>query len=526
MNTINHIIYCILDDVSSEYLFKMIKRGELPNLKKLMNDGIYTKNCITDFPSITYPTQVSMITGTYTGDYRKELCHGIPIFNWMERNKTPPLLRSYGSYGYNQGIQIYKLNDDMGTNCRTLLEMVGEGNTASIAQFINRGVTYFFPERKTKLAMYYLLIKYLGNIEKFMARANFVIVKKVLDTFKKPNKFFEIKEPPIGSLLLFFSSDFLMHLYGYDSVEYKRNILHIDKVIGILIKELDKIGYLDDTAIAIAADHGNYKAKEVGDLSSFFNKLGLTHYYPRKNVKGNLNLAEFGSVGFFNFKSKDENFPDRWINPSVSELERYGPKKVNLFKELFKIKGTSLMYYQDSENRYNKGKIYLKKRNISTNEITSGLIEYQGTGMNYKTRYTTEGKDDIFRYGNNELTSKILDNKYHSTEEWLSATYLSDHPLYPDLIPRHFKNPRGSDIVISTEGNITYNIKHGKQKNHNLYLHDIGLRKSAVVPLIIGGSKEIPTIKAPFCKVTDIVPTLLKMIGKKPHISVLGKSLI
>jgi bisphosphoglycerate-independent phosphoglycerate mutase (AlkP superfamily) len=69
-------------------------------------------------------------------------------------------------------------------------------------------------------------------------------------------------------------------------------------------------------------------------------------------------------------------------------------------------------------------------------------------------------------------------------------------------------------------------MKHGKKENKNLYLHDIGLRRSTVVPLIIGGSEEIPIKEISHCKITDIVPTILKMLEKKPHPSVVGESLI
>ncbi len=46
------------------------------------------------------------------------------------------------------------------------------------------------------------------------------------------------------------------------------------------------------------------------------------------------------------------------------------------------------------------------------------------------------------------------------------------------------------------------------------------------VPLIIGGSSEIPLKEIPCCKTTDIVPTMLKILGKKPHKSVIGTSLV
>jgi predicted AlkP superfamily pyrophosphatase or phosphodiesterase len=107
INKLNRIIYCIIDCVRAEHFFDFIHRGLMPNFKKVMENGIFSKNCITDFPSVTQPTQISMITGTYTGDFRKELCHGIPLTNWMDRSYSPPQLRCYGANDF----QIYSRND-------------------------------------------------------------------------------------------------------------------------------------------------------------------------------------------------------------------------------------------------------------------------------------------------------------------------------------------------------------------------------------------------------------------------------
>ena len=79
----------------------------------------------------------------------------------MGRDVAPPILREYAS----TDLQIYKLNKEMGKNCRTILEMIDDGNTASIAQFVNRGADYIFPESKSKLAMYYLLLKYYPGVK-------------------------------------------------------------------------------------------------------------------------------------------------------------------------------------------------------------------------------------------------------------------------------------------------------------------------------------------------------------------------
>ena len=527
MNQIKHIIFCIIDDVRSEQFFKLLDDGSLPNLKLLMNTGIYSKNCITDFPSLTYPTQVSMLTGTYTGNYLEELCHGVPSFHWMGRNKDPPFLRSYNSIGSDERIQVYKLNDDLGKNCKTLFEMVGDGNTVSISQFISRGVDYLFPERKTKLILYYLLIKHSYNINKYILKANLVAVKKLLKTFENPKRFFNINEAPVASNLLFVSSDVMMHLYGFDSELYKLNLLHIDKALGILLEGLNKLDYLNETAFAISSDHGNYKAKALGDFGNFFSENGLKHYHPRKAIKGNINLGGFNSVGFFNFKSNENTDGRIWNHPTIADLENYGPKQVNVLEKLFTLNGIQLMYYCDDGNTSKKGKIHLKRKNQKTGKIIKSSIEYSGNGKEFKTKYSSEVDDsDVFNYNSDEIASKLMDNRFHAINEWLNATSHIDFPLYPDLLSRNFKNPRRADIIVSTCGDVAYNIKHGKKENKNLYLHDIGLKRSTTVPLIIGGSEDIPVKEISHCKITDIVPTLLKMLGKKPHPSVVGESLI
>ncbi len=524
MNKINRVILCLIDNLRSDHLFQFVERGILPNIKKLMEEGIYSKNCITDFPPITYPTQVSMLTGTYTGDFRKEDCHGVPLMNWMGRDLAPPYLRDYTS----RNMQIYKLNNDIGNRTKTIFEMAGEENTASIGEFINRGANYFFPERKTKLAMYYLALGFPRNKKKMMVRTDSGIVHKIIDVFKKPKRFFSNKETPVISVLWFMTPDILLHFFGYNSHIYKLNILHIDKVIGVLASALKKMGYLNETAIAITSDHGNYKAQRFGIIPNFFKSNLLTHYHPRKNLKGNMNISKYDGVGFFNFKGKNSfNMENGWSHPKIEEMESFGPKKVNLLEELFKIKGSHLMYYRNENNTVKKGIIHLKRKFKKSMKTISGTIEYVGLGDNFKTKFVSDNDEsDIFGYLDDENASKLLDNKFHTIQEWLSATYHLDYPLYPDLIPRHFKNPRSSDLILSNDGSIVYNLKNGKRGNKNIHNHDRGTRECMNVPLIIGGSSDLPQNHIPYCKTTDIVPTLLYLLGKKPHKSVVGQSLI
>ena len=120
----------------------------------------------------------------------------------------------------------------------------------------------------------------------------------------------------------------------------------------------------------------------------------------------------------------------------------------------------------------------------------------------------------------------MIDNEFHSPQEWLEATCHLDYPMHPDLIPRHFKNPRSADIILCNDGKVKFGIHHGKQKSKNLYDHDLGLQKCMSVPLIIGGSLDVPHKKVKVCKITDIVPTLVNLMGKTSHNSVVGESLL
>ncbi|TXT61513.1 MAG: Type I phosphodiesterase / nucleotide pyrophosphatase [Promethearchaeota archaeon] len=527
---VNRVILCIIDDVRSDQFFSLIKKGLLPNCKKLMESGMYSTNCITDFPALTYPTQVSIITGAHTGDYRYEVCHGVPLSNWMDRNYNPPLVRNYGS----KNLDIYKINEDLGDNCKTICEMIQEGNKTSIIQFINRGVDYYFPENKLKLALYYLMIKYYPKFRTTIKYVNTIVIKKLLDIFRRPNHYFETNEAPICSLLWFLTSDMVMHKFGSESLLYKINLMQIDRLMGLLISGLKELGYLDDTAIALTSDHGNYRAQGVGNLDLFYKHTRLSNYHPRKNQKGMMNISEFASLGFFYFNPKNMNLQNAskikddnpWFRPSLEFLEAFGTRKINVFNELFRIKSVKLLYYAAETNTPQKGQIFLQRK-VNANKLIRGRLEYRGSGENMQTRYVFEDstQQDVFKYYKNATAVKYLNGKFYGIDEWLKATSHLDFPLYPDLLCRHFKNPRSADIIVSTEGDITYNIEQGKKKSNQVFKHDIGARRSSIVPLIISGSNEIPKGEISYCKITDIIPTLLSLLGKKAQINLIGNNL-
>jgi arylsulfatase A-like enzyme len=349
------------------------------------------------------------------------------------------------------------------------------------------------------------------------------IFKIVEKAYISPKNEFQFNDVPKISVIYIAGTDKLMHEKGFDSQPYINEIINCDEGLGNLIETLKSQGYYEDTAIGIISDHGNYKAQNFFDIESYFRKMGLQQYYPKKK-QGDFD-ANMGSIGFFNFKG------ETWYHhPNIAEMENFKPSgtgsnKLNLFASLWKIPGIKYMYYRDDENKPDRGILHLERKSNKTGKIIKGSIEYQGHGKNQKTKYIFD-EEELFGYENYEVSAKILDNRYHSIDEWLAATHKIDFPMFIDLLPRYFKNPRSCDIMTSTCGEYGFNYEHGKTTSSKSYSHDIAIKKSMTVPLIIGGSLEIPELKLEYCKTTDAVPTLLDLLGITPHKSVVGTSIL
>ena len=170
---------------------------------------------------------------------------------------------------------------------------------------------------------------------------------------------------------------------------------------------------------------------------------------------------------------------------------------INLFEMIWEIPGTKYMYYRDDDNTPDHGIINLEHKDPNSGKIARGRIIYEGHGINQKSKYIFEDRD-LFGYERHEKAEKLLDDKAHTIDEWLEATYQIDFPMFIDQLPRYFKNPRTCDIMTSTCGEYAFAFEHGKTKEYSPYSHDIALKKSMTVPMILGGSAEIPNIEIPY----------------------------
>jgi hypothetical protein len=504
-----HIILIIVDDVRADQFFQLYNEGKMPNIKKIGDQGIICEHCVTTFPSITLPSQPAIMTGSYSG-YFHEFGNGIPVYHWFDRECNPPKFKHYNTFS------APRMATDIGPNTRTIFEQVGSGNSYSIFQLISRGATSFTPKTKIwglLMALYGFVIRWKPEV------AHPLITKRVLKLFRNPKKYFKDGQKPVAVVPFYLMTDFLMHHHGFDSQRYIQCLLDFDTEIGKIVDGLRELGVLEDTVIGIISDHGNYKAKNVIDIRPFFNKYGMVPYNNRKG-KGDFD-ASFGSVGFFNFPG------NTWYDhPTIAQLQNYIPKVGNpnsqpmdLLKWVFEIPGVKFSFYRADGNTPHHGVINIVKKDEKGN-FHNAKVEYEGL----LSKYSFEDLD-VFNYSADPLARKLIDNKFHTVDEWLDHTYHIDYPIIVDQLFRYFTNPRSCDIMVSTETEYCYNYSHNTVHLKVQYSHDVGFKSVMQVPFLIGGSSMVPKKKIEYCKTVDLLPTLLDFMGIKPYKNVDGKSI-
>ncbi len=496
-----------MDDVRYDQFINLLNEGFLPNIKKYVYDNSIQSKCISIFPAITVPAQLSVTTGTYTDEF------SVPGMHWWDRKED--IVRTYAS------LAGWELTETLDKHVKTIYEQIN-GNSLNLFCQVYRGATHNFP------SVHRVILLYLWHF--WIRKQNIIkgqefIIRKILESFNKPQKYFKNKEEPRLVLSWGFPTDDKMHNHGYDSKEYHDALKYLDIWFGYLIegwrnfKGLKELGFLEETAFIFTSDHGNYKGKKVMDLAPIIENIGLKPIPVKLTLRkgkasgkglGNFDLA-IGSLGQWYFRSK--NHGER---PSIRELQSFSDKNTNVINEILKIEGMNLLYHRENECSRDNGIINVIRKYNGTQ--INGSIEYKGN----KSRLIVENKD-LFNYSDYPQALKLLDGKFHDINEWLYATHETDFPIICDQVSRLFKNPNSCDILTSTLGDVVYNYEHGYTKNDHLYSHD--LSKSTKVPMIIGGS-NFDNKKLEICKISDLVPTVVKLLDGKIDNNVVGTSLI
>ena len=294
------VILFIIDGCRADAFNSVLDNGEMPNLRRLMDDVGYERyeKCVTAFPSVTLTCHSSIMTGAWAG------IHGIVGNEWFIRkkwglypdsscqkriafsaatreyvkfsidSKDPGLVNLTGGY--------FKIADCDLYGTKTLYESFGgtadEGGkktyTASIYEMISRGAE----EKKTifiddlKGALKGRIVTWLRAIRKGITGKRYLAVdNKGLDSRAFEELFEHCRTVENRDMRLFTvwlpGMDGFSHTNGaqYQQEYFKKGdcieqlfLKSMDQEIGKLHTYLKENSLLDQILITVTADHGQY----------------------------------------------------------------------------------------------------------------------------------------------------------------------------------------------------------------------------------------------------------------------------
>ena len=266
---VSHVVLISLD--GSRPAFYMDSSWHAPNLQNLRKQGVFAAEGIQSiFPSVTYPSHTSLITGAYPAT------HGI-YYN--------------APMGANPGHWYW---EESAIQCKTLWDAAKAAGLSTGAVFwpvtVGAPITYNFPVRRPEKGEKgdRLTIKYpyitpkdlLKEVEQQSGKAitaadlgeKDYAQSKTIATLS--NYIIKTYKPSLMAVH-FVGMDHAEHAHGTDGPEIHAMVRVTDSLVGTVIDAIKAAGIWDSTAVIITGDHGHTNITATFAPNVYLKKQGL-----------------------------------------------------------------------------------------------------------------------------------------------------------------------------------------------------------------------------------------------------------
>lgn len=243
-----YLIYINLDGLGQYYLDTFDnKEKDLPTIFQLMKEGVSFESAYTGIPSITFPMQCAIVSGTYstgTGN----------CYKYLDRQTAEIVLQGR----YNRAETIGDILKRQG------IPMV------SIQQFALKGKGCNEDDQNA------LYIEPSGDYKKRFDILEHLIKSREIVT---PNKVYRYEEIPKAIFVYIDDLDTIGHNKANHILESRRveavrqHIMEIDKALGKVIKALKEKRIYEQTTLLITSDHGMISFKGESCIRELKKKL-------------------------------------------------------------------------------------------------------------------------------------------------------------------------------------------------------------------------------------------------------------
>lgn len=472
----------LIDGWSQKTMQRALSQGLMPNIQKMIDQGVYIENGIGSFPSMTGYAYYPFITARPATD------SGILGLRWFDRSLDKGNLRNY------VGRTNVWLNQDIVDSIPTFFERSEDAYTCSVNSFMNRGVadgsvtgwaltTAKFRDRS--------FVNVLQNIPLAGGELTVDYYQHETNIIEQGQE--QLERNPKVQWLTLPSPDASVHVDGYTQ-QYDDLLVHIDSLIGAFQQTVDSLGQTNTRMLALLTDHGVADVQNNIDIPKILNdRFGISLYrgnslnytsmlldQPLEDIVEhdghfviNGNLAALIYMTDPNLDGKSA-----WRkNMSHDVLTAYPIEngEVNIPKEIAEIEGVEMVMY-----RKNKNTIYLENK--------SGIAEIIHNDSTYTYRKITA---DVLRYSVYELVDTTMTNA-----QWIAATIDTDYPDAVYRITQFLEMPNIGDMTITTTEGYDlapdYEVIVGNYKGGHGGIHGDQLR----VPYVIyNGGKDVKKIE-------------------------------
>ncbi|RLE88153.1 MAG: hypothetical protein DRJ67_02915 [Thermoprotei archaeon] len=381
-----------LDALPGDLLREMYWRGELPNLAEYFEDGVFIEHAISCLPTVSESNEGGIATGLFAGET-----------NMLGERYFSRRRATMMHYKYNA-----RPDDDFGGRLRARSIDAVVGDAVGMGRLLREGFTTIVD----LVASHYERSGSLRIVERRLEAASRVARSR------KPR-------------LLFFtvSADYIAHVSGSRGAELRAFLREFDKCFPMLAEALREAYGEEGYAVFVFSDHG------VSDVSRHLNLPSLLEGYGFRPLDTGLiseqecdvaALSNGRRSGLVYVAHPSEGWRKR---PSYKLLRNYPLRgsALDLPGLLAREEGVDLVLLR-------RGKSV-----VIVSRDGEAVIEHDSSSGKY--RYRVLKGDDPLAYG--------AEGVWMSEEEWLRASYRTEHP---DLIVQAynlFKSPNCGDLVLT-----------------------------------------------------------------------------
>ncbi|MCX7748338.1 MAG: ectonucleotide pyrophosphatase/phosphodiesterase [Clostridia bacterium] len=257
-----HLIVLSLDGLKADDFPKF---KDLPNFKKILDKGSYAKEVKGIYPSLTYPSHTTIVTGKYP------INHGI-----IDNRQFQPGVKKQDWHWYSKDIKA-----------RTLYDVANKYNMRVGAMLwpvtANAKIDYNCPEIWSNKGENQVLLSlksgsplFLLSLQLRYGEMRNGVHQPELDDFTAASTGYMIRsKKPNLALIHFTDLDKHRHIYGVNSKEADEAIKRHDKRLGDILKAIEEAGISEDATIVVLGDHGFLDVQNRINVNVAFKEAGL-----------------------------------------------------------------------------------------------------------------------------------------------------------------------------------------------------------------------------------------------------------